>query len=279
MRPLRLEALRVDRVTVAIRDLPSSLSGIKLVQWSDLHYDGERLPDALLEEAIAVTDRENPDLFLLTGDLITDDPSPIFQLVSIIKAIKSQAGIFACLGNHDNYYPGARGTVTKALTEAGIRVLWNEVATPFGEGFPLVGLADYWSREFAPAIVLEKLDPAIPRLVLSHNPDTAMILQFWRVDLQLSGHTHGGQIALPGIGPVARVIQDIRDSFPENVRAWLPFARQCDGVVKYWQWARGLHRVGENQLYVNRGLGTYFPGRLFCPPEVTVITLIREGSP
>jgi predicted MPP superfamily phosphohydrolase len=164
----------------------------------------------------------------------------------------------------------------KTLTETGVRVLWNEVATPLGEEFPIVGLADYWSREFAPETVLEAIDPAIPRLVLSHNPDTAAFLQAWRVDLQLSGHTHGGQVVIPGFGPAVRILDDFRQFLPETLRSRVPFGRQFDGVVKNWRFAMGLHRVGRNQLYVNRGLGTYFPGRLFCPPEVTVITLVRE---
>jgi predicted MPP superfamily phosphohydrolase len=276
MRPLWLEALSLERLTISIRNLPPSLVGIKLVQWSDLHCDGSRLTEVLLQEAIALTNRENPHLILLTGDFITYHPQPIFQLVNSIKQLKSQAGIYACLGNHDIYHPQARHTVTKALTSAEIQVLWNEVATPFGDRLPLVGLADYWSRDFAPAPVLERLDPAVPRLVLSHNPDTAMILKAWRVDLQLSGHTHGGQVAIPGLGPVPFVLQQIRRSLPVPFQSWLPFTRQCERVVKHWQWARGLHQVGRNQLYVNRGLGTYFPGRLFCPPEVTVITLAKE---
>jgi uncharacterized protein len=274
MRPLWLEALSVERLTVPICDLPSSLTGLKLVQWSDLHYDGDSLPDAVLEEAIDLTNRENPDLILFTGDFITNDPSAIALFAKYIKALKSQEGIFSCLGNHDIYPANARATVTKALTEAGVVVLWNEVATPVGPGFPLVGLADYWSREFAPAGVMERLDPAVPRLVLSHNPDTAAYLQEWRVDLQLSGHTHGGQVVIPGLGSVPSVIQKY---LPARWRSRIPFMRDCDGVVRNWQWAMGLHRVGQNQLYVNRGLGSYFPGRFFCPPEVTVITLVRGG--
>jgi predicted MPP superfamily phosphohydrolase len=144
------------------------------------------LPVAVLQEAIAITNQEKPDLIFLTGDFITDSPQPIFTLVDSIKALESQGGIYACLGNHDSYLPNARETVKSALTSVGIRVLWNEIVTPYGENFPIVGLADYWSGEFLPQI-LEQISPDIPRLVLSHNPDTAMILKDWRVDLQLSG--------------------------------------------------------------------------------------------
>jgi uncharacterized protein len=273
MRPLWLESLQVERLTISISGLPANLQGIKLVQWSDLHCDEDYLPLALLQEAIAVTNREKPHLIFLTGDFITHNPQPIFALVSTIKALKSQEGIYACLGNHDIYHPQAREKVTSALTSIGIRVLWNEIVTPFGDNFPIVGLADYWSGEFSPQI-LARLSPDTPRLILSHNPDTAMILKDWRGDLQLSGHTHGGQVAIPGLGSLPMILQQIRRSLPARWQKWVPFEREFGGVVRNWQWEKGLHQVGKNQLYVNRGLGTYFPGRLFCPPEVTVITLI-----
>ena len=105
-----------------------------------------------------------------------------------------------------------------------------------------------------------------------------MVLRDWRVDLQLSGHTHGGQVTIPGMGSLPIVLEKLMRSLPEPYRPWVPLHRQFSRVVRYWQWSEGFHRVGENQLYVNRGLGTYFPGRLFCPPEVTVITLIKSSQ-
>ncbi len=268
--PLSTEAL-----TVNIAGLPASLQGKKLVQLSDFHYDGLRLSEEMLEKAIAVTNEAKPDLILLTGDYVTDDPSPIHQLVLRLKHLQSCSGIYAILGNHDIYKHG-KAEVTEALTNIGIHVLWNEIAYPLGKELPLVGLADYWSREFHPATVMNQLNPDTPCIVLSHNPDTAEILQAWRVDLQLSGHTHGGQIVIPGIGPAALFYEKLVKKIPRKVRRRFPFLEVNVSVVKHWEWAQGLHRLGKNQLYVNRGLGTYLPGRLFCPPEVTIITLQGE---
>ncbi|AVH74167.1 metallophosphoesterase [Nostoc sp. 'Lobaria pulmonaria (5183) cyanobiont'] len=269
--PLSTEAL-----TVNIAGLPASLQGKKLVQLSDFHYDGLRLSEKMLEKAIAVTNEAKPDLILLTGDYVTDDPTPIHQLVLRLKHLQSRSGIYAILGNHDIHYRQAKVLVTEALTNIGIHVLWNEIAYPLGKELPLVGLADSWSREFYPATVMNQLDPDTPCIVLSHNPDTAEILQRWRVDLQLSGHTHGGQIVIPGIGPAALFYEKLVKKIPRKVRRRFPFLEINVSVVNHWEWAQGLHRLGKNQLYVNRGLGTYLPGRLFCRPEVTIITLQGE---
>ncbi|MEL6779211.1 MAG: metallophosphoesterase, partial [Cyanobacteria bacterium J06597_16] len=163
--------------------------------------------------------------------------------------------------------------VTKALEQADISVLWNEIATPMGEDFPIVGFADYWSQEFDPA-VLDRLSPDVARLVLSHNPDTAENLAEWRVDLQLSGHTHGGQVYIPGFGSGPLVWRRLRQRVPRPIRNSIPFlSDKCFHTVRHWEWGQGLHQINGNWLYVNRGLGTYYPGRFFCPPELTVLTL------
>lgn len=276
MYPIFTEPLSLERITVAIANLPPALEGIKLVQLSDLHYDGQRLSETLLAQAIEAVNQEEPDLILLTGDYITDSPAPIRQLVLRLKHLQSRSGIYACLGNHDVYWPNSKKKVIEGLTSIGIEVLWNAIAYPFGEALPLVGLADFWSGEFRPSAVLNQLDPSVPRIVLSHNPDTAEFLQRWRVDLQLSGHTHGGQIAIPRVGSLPLLLQPLRQQLPKPLRAFIPFLNQCSQVVRHWEWGQGFHRIGSNQLYVNRGLGSYFPGRFCCPPEVTAIELVAE---
>ncbi|MDF5710902.1 MAG: metallophosphoesterase [Nostoc sp. S4] len=268
--------LSTEKLTVKIAGLPAPLQGKKLVQLSDFHYDGLRLSEGMLEKAIAVSNQAEPDLVLLTGDYVTDDPKPIHQLILRLKYLQSRCGIYAILGNHDIYYKHAKAEVTEALTSIGIHVLWNEIAYPLGKELPLVGLADSWSREFNPALVMNQLNPATPRIVLSHNPDSAEKLQAWRVDLQLSGHTHGGQIIIPGIGSAALVYSKIAKKIPLKVRRRVRFLEENVSIVSHWEWAQGFHRIGKNQLYVNRGLGTYLPGRLFCRPEVTIITLQGE---
>ncbi|AFY52708.1 putative phosphohydrolase [Rivularia sp. PCC 7116] len=266
--------LSVEKLVVKIEGLPASTKGTRIVQLSDLHYDGFRLSEEMLEQAIITSNKAEPDLVVLTGDYITDDPAPIYKLVKRLKKIKSRLGIYAVLGNHDIRHRTAKAEVIAALKSIDIKVLWNEIAYPLGKDLPLVGLAEYWSKEFNPASVMNQLDAAKPCIVLSHNPDTAQILQQWRVDLQLSGHSHGGQIVLPDVGPLVVYYKKFVRKIPKDVRQLIPFLRpDYVKVLRHWEWAQGFHKVGKNQLYVNRGLGTYLPGRLFCNPEVTVITL------
>ncbi len=267
------EPLKVERIAIAIKDLSPALLGTKIVQLSDIHYDGVRMCNQTLEKAIALSNAENPDLVVITGDFVTDDPSPIDQLADKLKHLISKKGVYGCLGNHDLIPAHAGEIIINTLAKVDLKILWNEVVYPLGEELAIAGLPDFWSREFAPAPVLAQIPGNIPRIVLSHNPDSAKVLKQWRVDLQLSGHTHGGQIVIPNYGPVFGLLPTIRKYVPTILRDRIPYLRSCDQVVKHWKWSEGWHQVDKNQLYINRGLGTYAPGRFFCPPEVTVITL------
>ncbi|HSM80441.1 MAG TPA: metallophosphoesterase [Nodosilinea sp.] len=276
MRPLVVGPLTQTRVTVPIPGLVPRLEGCRIVQLSDFHYDGQRLSNRLLRQVVDQVNALQPDLIALTGDYVTRDPAPIFTLVDYLGQMQSRYGTVAVLGNHDNITVGGRHTIVRSLRQAGIAVLWNEIAYPLGAELPVVGLADFWSREFQPAPVLEALPPSQPRLVLSHNPDSAEVLSSWRVDLQLSGHTHGGQVVLPWVGPVPALTQALQLTALQHLPFDLPYLkRKCLRIVRHWEWVSGLHRVGANRLYVNRGLGTYAPGRLGCPPEITVVELVR----
>jgi uncharacterized protein len=275
-------SLSIDRITVQIADLPPHLHGMTIVQMSDFHYGldygsgiggGGMLPDALLEAAIVATNQAHPDLIVLTGDFVCHRPDPIYTLAKKLQALRSRYGTLAVLGNHDLITRSSRAEITDALTKAEIQVLWNQVVYPCGPGLAIVGLPDFWAKDFQPSGLFSSLPDTIPRLVLSHNPDSAAVLQQWRADLQFSGHTHGGQIVIPGIGNMSAIVSQQYDKLPTWVKTAFPMLRACQRVVKNWDWVSGLHQIGNNHLYVNRGLGTYPPGRLFCPPEVTVVTL------
>jgi predicted MPP superfamily phosphohydrolase len=271
MYPLLTEAIAIERVTIAIRDLAPHLHHRKIIQLSDLHYDGYSLSDRTLQDAIAQVNAEDPDLILLTGDYVTRDPELIHPLAQQLQGLHSRWGVIASLGNHDNHGRPYRQMIIEALQAAGLTVLWNAIAYPWGPDFPVVGLADLWSSDFQPQPLLASLPPNLPRLVLSHNPDSAARLQPFRVDLQLSGHTHGGQIVLPTGEPLPEILLRLR----RVMMRWMSttLGEECEHVIQHWEWVQGHHYVGTNQLYVNRGLGSYFPGRFNCSPEITVLTL------
>jgi len=242
--------LKIDRCD---RGSPSVVAGHEAGAASDFHYDGLRLSEEMLEQAIAASNQAEPDL-VVTGDYVTDNPAPFTRYYD--SNICKVAGIYAVLGNHDIYTPVKR--VQAALSSIGIHVLWNEIAYPLGQELPIVGLALLVAR-VQNSTSDEPAGCGNTPIVLSHNPDTAKLLKQWRVDLQLSGHTHGGQFMIPGVPAVA-----LQNAPPQHAQIGTALgaihAKDCAKVVRHWEWAQGFHQVGTNQLYINR-FGN-LPGRI-----------------
>ncbi len=263
------DSLSVETRKIAIQGLQSPL---KIAQLSDIHWDGgASVGWSLIERAVDRINAESVDLVALTGDFVTRPPEPIFALAPLLGRIKARHGLFAVLGNHDNALAHSRRTVAGALRKAQVEVLenrWTAVA-----GLAIAGTGDFWFGPFEPEQIFTSVRAKRPTLLLSHNPDAFWPMGERRIDLQLSGHTHGGQVRLPVIGPIlpwlGRTRQVLKRYLPEFAEA-LPGS---GAIIRSGSWG-GHYQQGGNQLYVSRGLGRFRKLSIGCPPELTFIDLL-----
>ena len=244
--------LDIEQVTVPIKGLPASMEGFRIVQLTDIHHDPGTQIDRV-KRAVAEANDLHPDLVVLTGDYVTISADSIFELNPVLANLNAKHGVFSILGNHDLWTNAS--IVRAGLEEVGITVLKNSgISLSVGRDMIfLAGLDDGWSGQPDLNLALQNLSPGIPVILLMHEPDFADIFsKDKRVSLQLSGHTHGGQVRIPGQGAIV-----------------LP-----DYGKKYEQ---GLYRVKEMWLYTNRGLGVIWPPvRFNCRPEITEFTLVGD---
>jgi predicted MPP superfamily phosphohydrolase len=217
---------------------------IRVLHLSDLHY-GFRVPLSLQHAAVTLGLAEKPDLICLTGDYITNNwtDHPIV-LVEVFKRLSAFAPTYAIFGNHDVEPLG------EILVTGGVRILDNSSDTIDlgGQRLALVGLGDLWTNGVAAAAAFERCPIDVPRIVLCHNPDSKDYLRDFVFDLLLAGHTHGGQLVMPGLGPRAYGIRD------QSMLA-------------------GLHRWRGHWVHVTRGVGSLWGIRFNCRPEVSILRL------
>ena len=245
----------VARLTLRWPDLPADLHGLRIAQISDMHA-APWMPVSLLRRGAALALAEKPDLIALTGDFITLHSYPerfAGRAADALARLRAPLGVYASLGNHD--YWGSAPAVTRALARVGIPTLVNAATTLRIGAADLVVAGLDSAREGQPDLraALDGTPRQAFRVLLAHEPDVADRAAGFGVHLQLSGHSHGGQIEIPGVKPF-----------------WLPRLGK--------KYPRGLYRVLNMWLYTNRGLGGSFPPvRHNCPPEVTLITLERDA--
>ena len=243
--------LSIESVDVPIRDLPWVFDGFKMVCMSDFHLHPFTQID-FIEEVVAAANALTPDVVCLLGDYVFVAADSIDVLAPVLARLEASQGVFAVLGNHDLWTDA--GVVRSGLESAGIRVLVNESVPLWLNGHDLVlaGLDDAWSGEPDLSLAIENSPEGSPVILMLHEPDFAeSFAGDGRVRLQLSGHTHGGQVQLPGLGGPFR---------PEYGR------RYGDGLVD----------VDGMWLYTTRGVGVIGPpARFLCRPEITALTLRR----
>jgi uncharacterized protein len=248
----RIESRRVvvEQRRVAVPGLPPELTGLRIAQISDLHY-GDIVSADLIRHAIDVTMKQSPDLIVVTGDFVSSLNHGEADLVARdLARLRAPLGQLAILGNHDHWTDAE--AVAAAVRRAGLELLRNG-SRPIARGgrpLHLVGVDDIWEKKHDLAAALRAVPPNAPVVLLAHEPDFAdEAAADPRIALQLSGHSHGGQVRLPFLGPPVTP----------------PYAKK---------YADGTYRVGRMTLHVNRGIGTIWRALRFnCPPEITVVEL------
>ncbi len=242
--------LTLENVEVPIAGLRPALDGFIIAQLSDLHR-GPDISAETIAQAVSLTLRQEVDLIVLTGDYVSGTADYVSSCAEALTPLTSAGDVLACMGNHDHWTDVT--AIEGTLVNAGITVLRNG-AQVIREGLWAAAVDDVWERYADLEKALAGIPPGSTVILLAHEPDYADVAaNDGRVQLQLSGHTHGGQLRLPGIG--APVLPYLGRKYPA-----------------------GRFRVGEMWLYVNRGVGLIRPAvRLNCRPEVTLLTLRRRA--
>ena len=239
--------LGITNATLPVSGLPPGLDGLRIGFLTDIHHSA-MVPAEDIRTAVNMVAAARTDLIILGGDYVTwGDRGYVGPVAELLAPLTSPHGVFAILGNHDD-----DRDMPTALAAKHIQVL-KDARTRLeirGEGLVLAGIR-FWTRK-ASDIVHIIGQPRDTLLLLAHDPrrlDEAATLDIPAV---LSGHTHGGQIVLPGVGALAR------RNFPVLA---------------------GLGSRGNTSMFVSRGIGTvYVPVRINCPPEVAIVTLKRKSA-
>jgi uncharacterized protein len=251
---------QVTRIDIRLRGLPHEFDGYTIAQLSDFHYE-DHFSVVPIRKSIELVNALHPDLIVLTGDYVTVPMGDYHRSTAyrfarnagpcaeVLGKLRAPAGTFAVLGNHDG--SSDPSYIVHALQGHGIPVLMNRSIPLEREKARiwLAGIDDVLEGRPDLAAALRPIPSGEVTILLAHEPDFADDAVFAPVHLQLAGHSHGGQIWIPGIGA-----------------PWLPqLARK---------YPRGSYQIGKLTLYTNLGIGTIrMPVRINCTPEVTLITL------
>lgn len=266
---------RVQRIRLAIKNLPAQFSGMTIAQISDIH-SGSFFNKTAVKGGVELVIKQNADMVFFTGDLVNDRASEVRGYVDLFNKIRAPLGVYSILGNHDyGAYAGWPSVEAKNQNIADVkdahRILGydllvdsNRSITLGGETLAIVGVQNISATEsIFPnngnlAAALKGTDDAAVKFLLSHDPthwDMEVNTKFTEIDVMFSGHTHGLQLGVTIGGKTYSPAQ------------W-----------RYKQWA-GLYKKEGQQLYVNRGFGYLgFPGRVGMPPEITVFELTRANG-
>lgn len=243
--------LSTTRKTIWLKSLPPELDGLKMAHLSDFHYK-PGTDDSLMEKIVAAVNSESADFIALTGDYVTEDSAVLPPLMEHLRNLTAQHGIYAVMGNHDGWTAPAE-YYKQHFESVGIPFLINQNTRVEinGANLHIAGTDYVWMGHPDPSKTLKGIPLDEPVIALVHEPDYFDTMCSVRnIDLQLSGHTHGGQCRVPIIGYA-----------PVKVRYG----------EKY---VYGHFQHDQSQLFVSRGTGTSgLRVRFACPPELVILTL------
>ena len=247
--------IKRDDIRIAERDLPvpglpKDLVGLRIVQITDIHLS-PLVSESLLARAVDMANEARASIAIVTGDLVTRQGDPLDACLRQLARVRSDAGTFGCMGNHE-IYAGALSYTAANGRRLGMQFLRSEAKTlRFGDSMLNIAGVDYQQMRKPYLLGAESLIlPGATNLLLSHNPDVFKVATAKGFDITLSGHTHGGQVSFEMIHPSLNV-----------AHFYTPFIY-------------GLYESGRSRLYVSRGVGTIgVPARLGAPPEVAVLRL------
>ncbi len=238
--------LHVSEFSIFVPGLPSALEGLSICHWSDLHYSG-RIDRAYYREITRLTNELQPDLLALTGD-ICDKARYIDWIGESLGPAVARLGKFFILGNHDLRTHDV-GRLRSTMEEAGFRDLGGRCEVLHEGQIVVAGDERPWFKAVPSPPEPAALPDAVVRILLAHTPDQLGWARAERFDVMLAGHTHGGQIRFPLVGPVL-------------CPSW--------HGTKY---ASGFYDEPPTLLHVSRGTASLLPLRLNCPPEITKLVL------
>jgi uncharacterized protein len=245
---VRRRWFRVVEREMRVPGLDARLSGLRIAHLSDLHI-GALTPRSWGHRWVAAANRREPDLVVVTGDLVTSGTDFHPDVAEVLGALKAKDGVFASMGNHD--YFGDGEPLVALLRARGVAVLRNEgrVIERGGARLYMSAIDDTWTHRDNLAAALRARPEGVTAVLLAHDPASFDEAADAGANVVLSGHTHGGQIAMP-------------------------FLYRRISLASVYRYGLGFYRRNESVLYVHPGLGTTGPPmRLGVAPEVTILTL------
>lgn len=243
-------AFQIEQVSVTIPDLAAAFDGYKVASIADIHL-GQWITPARFDGVIGLINQQHPDLVAIIGDLFSYEVNRLSEeMVRSLSKLRPKDVSVAVLGNHDHWVGAA--AVRETLRRSNILDLSNDVQSVRrgNQALHIAGVDSVTLNKHRLDVVLAKLPAAGPAILLAHEPDFADVsATTGRFSLQISGHSHGGQLIMPGVGTLVRA----------------PHARK---------YPLGRYQIGDMVHYTSRGLGTnIFWLRINCPPEITIFTL------